>query len=180
MRNERLRKIILAGLFAAIIYIGISVFRIPIPAMVGKPFIHFGNSLAALAVIFLGFSYGTIAGAIGLGLFDVLNGYADTSYFTVLEVIAIALLVTGMMKLLKNYQGKYWIIIVAATAGIGKIGTSYLVSIGEAMIKGVSLKVAIVQAFLSLPATVVNSISTIIIVSLLYVPIKKLMARFNR
>lgn len=54
MREQKnsLRAIILTGLFAAIIYIGIWVLRIPVPAMVGKPFIHFGNTLTAVAILF--------------------------------------------------------------------------------------------------------------------------------
>ena len=36
--QNSLRAIVLTGLFAAIIYIGIWVLRIPIPAMVGRPF----------------------------------------------------------------------------------------------------------------------------------------------
>ncbi|EGF46945.1 membrane protein, partial [Lacticaseibacillus rhamnosus MTCC 5462] len=38
--RHSLKNIIFTGLFAAIIYIGISLLRIPIPAMVGRPFIH--------------------------------------------------------------------------------------------------------------------------------------------
>ena len=34
-----LQSLIFTGLFAAIIYIGIWVLRIPVPAMVGRPFI---------------------------------------------------------------------------------------------------------------------------------------------
>ena len=84
MREQKnsLRAIILTGLFAAIIYIGIWVLRIPVPAMVGKPFIHFGNTLTAVAILFLGFRNGMLAGIIGLGGFDILNGYASTSWLT--------------------------------------------------------------------------------------------------
>ena len=52
--QNRLKDIIVTGLFAAIIFIGISLLRIPIPAMVGRPFIHFGNPLMVLAILFLG------------------------------------------------------------------------------------------------------------------------------
>ncbi len=60
MRKEQnsLKMIVLTGLFAAIIYLGIFILRIPIPALVGRPFIHFGNTLAALAVLFLGLRNG--------------------------------------------------------------------------------------------------------------------------
>ena len=47
--HNTLKNIIFTGLFAAIIFIGISLLRIPIPAMVGRPFIHFGNPLMVLA-----------------------------------------------------------------------------------------------------------------------------------
>lgn len=63
MRQEKntLRAIIFTGLFAAIIFIGISLLRIPIPALVGRPFIHFGNSLTVLAILFLGGRNGALA-----------------------------------------------------------------------------------------------------------------------
>lgn len=94
--KNSLRMIILTGLFAAIIYLGIFILRIPIPAMVGRPFIHFGNTLAALAILFLGPRNGIIAGIIGLGGFDVLNGYALTSWLTVLEVIVVGLTIEAV------------------------------------------------------------------------------------
>ena len=49
--HNTLKNIIFTGLFAAIIFIGISLLRIPIPAMVGRPFIHFGNPLMVLAIL---------------------------------------------------------------------------------------------------------------------------------
>ena len=67
MREQQnsLRAVILTGLFAAIIYLGIWVLRIPVPALVGKPFIHFGNTLPAVAILFLGCRNGMSAGMIG-------------------------------------------------------------------------------------------------------------------
>ena len=83
--RHSLKNIIFTGLFAAIIYIGISLLRIPIPAMVGRPFIHFGNPLMVLAILFLGGRLGGFAAVVGLGGFDLLNGYAATSWLTALE-----------------------------------------------------------------------------------------------
>lgn len=51
-QQNTLRAVILTGLFAALIYIGIWTLRIPIPAMVGRPFIHFGNTLTVTAILF--------------------------------------------------------------------------------------------------------------------------------
>ena len=95
--RHSLKNIIFTGLFAAIIYIGISLLRIPIPAMVGRPFIHFGNPLMVLAILFLGGRLGGFAAVVGLGGFDLLNGYAATSWLTALEAIVMAIVVSALV-----------------------------------------------------------------------------------
>ncbi len=166
--KNSLQALILTGLFAAIIYLGIWVLRIPVPAMVGRPFIHFGNTLTAVAILILGYRNGMLAGIIGLGGFDILNGYAATSWLTMLEVFVVASIISIVYKGMNYQDSKANIIIIGIIAGITKIGTTYLVSIVEALIIGTSLKVAYIASFMSLPATVVNSISTAICTPLLY------------
>ncbi|MFT8411107.1 MAG: ECF transporter S component [Schleiferilactobacillus perolens] len=167
-RNKQLLKIILTALFAAIIYIGIWVLRIPIPAMVGRPFIHFGNPLMVLAILFLGGVWGGAAAAIGLGGFDVLNGYAVTSWLTVLEVVVMAIVVSAIMRVFRHDDRPSHIISVGILAGITKLITSYLVSVVEGLMVGMTFKPALIAAFLSLPATAINSLATAIIVPILY------------
>jgi len=52
MKNESIstKKIVMTAFFAAIIYLGIQSFRIPLPAAVGTPFLHFGHIFVMLAV----------------------------------------------------------------------------------------------------------------------------------
>ena len=171
--KNSLRAIILTGLFAAIIYILIWVLRIPIPALVGRPFIHFGNTLTAVAILFLGLRNGMLAGIIGLGGFDILNGYAATSWLTMLEVVVVAFVITGMLKAFNYQDTKKNIIIIAIVTGITKIFTTYCVSLVEALMAGSFLKAALIASFVSLPATVVNSISTAILTPILYFFVKK-------
>lgn len=170
MRNNEnsLQNVIITGMFAALIYLGIWVLRIPIPALVGRPFIHFGNTLTAVAILYLGYKKGMLAGIIGLGGFDILNGYAATSWLTMLEVVVVASVLSGIFCLMKYQNTKKNIIILGIVAGLTKILTTYCVSIVEALMIGTSLKVAYVAAFLSLPATVINSITTAICTPLLY------------
>lgn len=97
-RENSLVSIIMTGLFAAIIYLGVWVLRIPVPALVGRPFIHFGNTLTAVAILYLGCRNGMLAGIIGLGGFDLLNGYAATSWLTMLEVVVVASVLTAVYK----------------------------------------------------------------------------------
>lgn len=171
-KQNSLQALVLTGLFAAIIYIGIWVLRIPVPAMVGRPFIHFGNTLTAVAILYLGYRNGMIAGIIGLGGFDLLNGYAATSWLTMLEVVVVASVLTLMYKGMQYQDSKRNIIILGIIAGVTKIFTTYCVSIVEALMVGTNIQVAYISAFVSLPATVINSISTAICTPILYFALK--------
>lgn len=138
--------------------------------MVGRPFIHFGNPLMVLAILFLGGRLGGLAAVIGLGGFDLLNGYAATSWLTALEAIVMAIVVSALVKAFKHNDQPRNIIIIGILAGLTKIVTSYLTGVVEALMVG---------AFLSLPATVINSIATAIIVPVLYFILWPLFRRFT-
>ena len=72
-----------------------------------------------------------------------------------------------------HYQdSKKNIIILGIIAGITKIFTTYCVSIVEALMVGTSLNVALVSSFVSLPATIINSISTAICTPILYFAVR--------
>ena len=165
-KENSLVSIIMTGLFAAIIYLGVWVLRIPVPALVGRPFIHFGNTLTAVAILYLGYRNGMLAGIIGLG------GFAATSWLTMLEVVIVASVLTAVYKGMHYQDSKRNIIILGIIAGITKIFTTYCVSIVEALMVGTSLNVALVSSFVSLPATVINSISTAICTPILYFAVR--------
>ena len=78
MKNESIstKKIVMTAFFAAIIYLGIQSFRIPLPAAVGTPFLHFGHIFVMLAVLMLGPKLSTVAGVLGLVVFDVERLYS--------------------------------------------------------------------------------------------------------
>ena len=156
--QNSLRAIVLTGLFAAIIYIGIWVLRIPIPAMVGRPFIHFGNTLTAVAILTLGLRNGMLAGIIGLGGFDILNGYAATSWLTMLEVVIVALVISGLFKAFNYQDSRRNIIILAIVAGVTKIFTSYCTSIVEALMAGKLKKDATRATLKTVPAISASTI----------------------
>jgi uncharacterized membrane protein len=42
-------------------------------------FVHFGNLIVVLAALLVGGWQGGLAGSIGMGLYDILNGHADSS-----------------------------------------------------------------------------------------------------
>lgn len=72
--HQRLLQITMIALFAALCYIVLAVLFIPFANM----YIHFGNLIVVLAALLVGGWQGGLAGSIGMGLFDLLNGHADS------------------------------------------------------------------------------------------------------
>lgn len=75
------------ALFAALCYILLAVLFIPFAGM----YIHFGNLVVVLAALLIGGWQGGLAGSVGMGLFDLLNGYAASSPKTFLLKFLIGL-----------------------------------------------------------------------------------------
>lgn len=76
-QNQKLRKLTLAAMLAAVAFICFTYLRIEIPmggGMTGK--IYIGHAFILLAGFLLGAKYGGLTGAVGLSLADVLAGYA--------------------------------------------------------------------------------------------------------
>lgn len=86
------RTIILIGLFAALSYVAL-LFKIPIPAPVGNPFLHMGNMFVILAALLFSGPIGGASGALGMGLFDLMNGYASSVVKTLILKFGIGIVV---------------------------------------------------------------------------------------
>ena len=74
-RRYRLLEITMIALFAALSYVVLVVLFIPFANM----YIHFGNLVVVLAALLIGGWQGGLSGAVGMGLFDLLNGHADSA-----------------------------------------------------------------------------------------------------
>ena len=172
--------IVLIALFATLTIIG-TMIRIPVPSAFGAPFIHLGNSVLLLAVLLLGYKKGALAGGMGFAIFDLLNGFPlEAPYFFVESFIVggVAILIFNVLKT-KN-ESILTIILTAAGAGVAKIIMTFLKNLGISFIMTTNSKTALVSAVGSLPATLVNTISTVIIVTLIYPSLKKLTQSFYK
>lgn len=83
---------VLIGLFSALCYVAL-LFKIPIPSPVGKPFLHMGNMFVILAALLFSGTIGGLSGSIGMGLFDLMNGYASSVPKTLLLKFGIGAIV---------------------------------------------------------------------------------------
>ena len=173
MKNESIstKKIVMTAFFAAIIYLGIQSFRIPLPAAVGTPFLHFGHIFVMLAVLMLGPKLSTVAGVLGLLVFDVLNGYIQAIPNVFVSTIIKCLLVGMIFQSLKKEYG--YAVLCAAIYGITNIIVDFIWSTVELVVLGSSWSAALAAEITSIPATIINAGFTVVGIAILYVPVKK-------
>lgn len=72
-RDVTIKKVVFAGIFAAVTYVVFTFLSIPVPIPGGKVSVHLGNAFVALGALLLGSVYGSIGGAIGLTIGDLLD-----------------------------------------------------------------------------------------------------------
>ena len=71
MRNNKTRKLVYTGLFAALVCV-VTLIHVP----VGNGYIHVGDAVIYIGATILPFPFGIFAGAIGATLSDLFSGYA--------------------------------------------------------------------------------------------------------
>ena len=73
-KEDSLRKLVFAGIFAALTYIVFTFLSIPIPTIAGdKVTVHLGNAFCVLGALILGSAYGGVGGALGLTIEDLMD-----------------------------------------------------------------------------------------------------------
>ena len=118
MKNLTTRQLVELSFYSALIFISVQFLRIPL----GAQFVHFGNALVVIAVLLFGSRIAALVASIGLGLFDVLNGYAAEVWITILESLIVCLVLQFVFeKLLHSDTKTRNVIIVGIVAAITKI-----------------------------------------------------------
>lgn len=170
--NKRIQNLVLIALFAALTLMG-TMIKIPLPT---GAFLHFGNAVVLLAVLLIGYWQGALAGGIGFFIFDILNGFAaEAPYFLVESFIVGAAAYLAFSFFKRKPTRIRQIIIIGICAGIAKFIMSVIKATVMSMIAGAQLKPAFFAALATMPATVINIFSTILIVTLVYFPLRHAM-----
>ena len=178
-QSKKTRSIVITAFFAAVVFLGIQSFRIPMPAAVGTPFLHFGHIFVMLAVLCLGPKRSAAAGVLGLVIFDLLNGYIHAIPNVLVSTIIKTLVIGALFLLLKkqangNQKKEYvYAVICAALYGILNIVLDFVWNTVELVIAGSNLQAAITAELASIPATMINAAFTVIGIAVLYVPVRE-------
>lgn len=179
--SSRTMKICLTGLMAAMCFVGFAFLKIDISAGFGKTAIHFGNAFCVLAALLLGGVYGGVAGAIGMGLADLVSGYATSAPMTVVLKLIMGLLAGFLFKAFKklrlnDFLSSLFASIITMAANIVLDPT--LRFLFNKFVYGATTEAASILAKISSISTAINSLTTVIIVVILFNALNKVVKKY--
>ena len=115
MKNNRLRKLILTALFAALTCLATAVIQVPAP-LVG--YVHIGDILVLCSAFLLGPIFGTAAAGIGSALADIFLAYAIYAPATLLIKAAFALVAALVARALRAFPPSFGRLLGGLLGGI--------------------------------------------------------------
>ena len=104
MRHEKLQKMVLSALFAALVYVATNIIHIPTPGTNG--YLNLGDCMILLGAFLLGPWYGAAAAGVGSMLGDLLLGYVSYAPGTLLIKGLMAVLAALLFRALREKIGR--------------------------------------------------------------------------
>lgn len=189
MRNEKMKKMILTGLMAALSFVAFAYLKINIPIGDSSTALHLGNAFCVLAALILGGGYGGLAGAIGLSFADLISpAYLTSAPKTFLMKLAIGLVV-GLVahrigRITEPEKSKKTVFrwtLLSCLAGFGfnvvvdpVVGYFY-----KRFILGIDADSAKILATMGATATLVNAVISTVLVCTVYTLLRPALARMD-
>ncbi len=180
-RKTDTKTLAYAAMFAALCYIGFTFFKVDIPVGSEKTAFHLGNVFCVLAALFLGGTWGGMAGAVGMSIADLTTSYITSAPKTFFLKLCIGL-VTGLVahKIFKISREKERKIslpvatVISCASGmafnvvadpiVGYFYKTYIFGIPQDMAKALA-KIGAVTTF-------VNAVVAVIAASILYLALR--------
>ncbi len=180
MKNEKVLKLAMTGLFAALSYVAFTYLKIDLP---GGTALHIGNAFCVLCALLLGGGYGGLAGSLGMTIADLLSGYATSAPKTFVLKLCIGL-ITGLVAHRvahlsedhpKSYQLK-WVILSSGAGLLFNIIFDPLVGyFYKQYILGVPQELNSIMTKWSSAATFINAVVSIVLVTVIYMALRPLL-----
>ncbi len=181
------RRLTMAGLLAALCYIGFTFFKIDIPVGTEKTAFHLGNVFCVMAALLLGGYWGGLSGAIGLTIADLSTAYVTSAPKTFLLKMCIGLIV-GLVahkigKLSDSHSPRYVAVVTVAASAAGMvfniIADPVVGYFYKTYLLGVPQDVAKILASWSAVTTAVNAVVAVIVSSLFYLALRPALKKAN-
>lgn len=188
-RNERVMKIAQTAILAALCYATFTFLQIKIPTPGGDATsLHIGNAFCVLAALLIGGPYGGLAGAIGMGIADIMDPiYITGAPKTFLLKFCIGL-ITGLVahrvahiseSTDQKYIFKWSLIACIAGLGFNVVADPIVGYFYKMYILGQPQEMASILAKWSSLSTFVNAVVSTVLVALIYNALRPALAKAN-
>ena len=186
-KNEKVYKIVVTGLMAALCYVAFTYLKIPIPTFGGDMVaLHIGNAFCVLAALLLGGGYGGLAGSLGMTIADLIDPAHVTSAPKTFVLKLCIGLVTGFIAhriahITENHDNKYvfkWTV-VSSIAGLGfnVIMDPIAGFFYKNYILGVESSAAKIMSTWAAGVTFINSVAGTIVVVAVYMAVRPVLKK---
>ena len=186
-KNQTVIKLAQTAILAALCYDSFTFLQIKIPMPGGDATsIHIGNAFCVLAALLLGGAYGGLAGAIGMGVADLMDPiYITGAPKTFILKMCIGLIVGLVAHRIarindssdKKYVFKWSMIASVAGLGFNVVADPIVGYFYKMYILGQPQKMAEVLAKWSTAATFVNAVISTVLVACLYNALRPILLR---
>ena len=185
--NDKVYKLVLTALMAALCYVAFTFLKIPIPTPGGDTTaLHIGNAFCVLAALLLGGAYGGVAGSLGMTIADLLDPvYITSAPKTFILKLCIGLIAGfvahNIAHITEEHDSKYIVkwSLIASVAGLGFnvvmdpiVGYFY-----KNYILGVESSAAKIMATWAAGATLVNAIVGTSVVVVVYMAVRPVLKK---
>lgn len=177
MRNENLKKLVIAALLAAMTCVATMIIKVPTPTM---GYIHLGDGFVLLCAVILGPWMGALAAGIGSMLSDLFSGYASwapaTFVIKALTACAAGILFHRLQHIIKSNKSRYAAIVIGGVIGEAIMVVGYflyeagIAAFGSGGFTAAALAAGIASSATGIPFNIVQGVVGIII-SVLLLPI---------
>ena len=185
--NEKVFKLAVTGLMAALCYVAFTYVKIPIPTIGGDMVaLHVGNAFCVLVALLLGGTYGGVAGALGMTIADLMDpAYVTSAPKTFILKFLIGL-IAGFIahrvaKITDDHDAGYifrWSLIASAVSlGFNVIADPVFGYFYKNYVLGVESSAAKIMSTLAAGVTFINAVAGTVVVVAVYSAIRPILKR---
>lgn len=185
--DNKVYKLVLTALMAALCYVAFTFLKIPIPTFGGDYVaLHIGNAFCVLAALLLGGVYGGLAGSLGMTIADLLDPvYITSAPKTFLLKLCIGL-IAGLIahkiaRITEEHDSKYvfkWTLIASVAAlGFNVIMDPIVGYFYKNYVLGVQSDAAKIMSTWAAGVTFINAVAGTIVVLAVYMAVRPVLKK---
>lgn len=187
LNDNKVYKLVLTALMAALCYVAFTFLKIPIPTFGGDYVaLHIGNAFCVLAALLLGGVYGGLAGSLGMTIADLLDPvYITSAPKTFLLKLCIGL-IAGLIahkiaRITEEHDSKYvfkWTLISSVAAlGFNVVMDPIVGYFYKNYVLGVQSDAAKIMSTWAAGVTLINAVAGTIVVLAVYIAVRPVLKK---